>query len=91
MASNGFAQPDEFNVILSLELLIGVAVAGLGSLWGIVVGAAFVGLLPNLSTSIPHLGGHQDVMYGLAVIVVMLVLPGGFAGLLARLRLLRRA
>ncbi|HEY2354011.1 MAG TPA: branched-chain amino acid ABC transporter permease [Gaiellaceae bacterium] len=91
MANNGFAQPDEFNVALSLTLLIGAAVAGLGSLWGVLVGAAFVGLLPNISTSIPHLGGHQDVIYGAAVIVVMLVAPSGFAGLLARLRLLRRA
>jgi branched-chain amino acid transport system permease protein len=91
MAQAGFAQPDEFAVTLSLTLLVGAAVAGLGSLWGILVGAAFVGLLPNISTSVPHLGGHQDVVYGLAVIVVMLVLPSGFAGLLARLRLLRRA
>jgi branched-chain amino acid transport system permease protein len=91
MAQGGFAQPDEFSVILSLELLIGVAVAGLGSLWGILVGAAFVGLLPNVSTTLPHFGGHQDVIYGLAVILVMLVIPGGFAGLLSRLRLLRRA
>jgi branched-chain amino acid transport system permease protein len=90
MGQNGFAQPNEFSIILSLELLVGVAVAGLGSLWGILVGAAFVGLLPNISTSLPHLAGHQDVIYGLAVIVVMLVLPSGFAGLLARLRLLGR-
>jgi branched-chain amino acid transport system permease protein len=90
MAQAGFAQPDEFPVTLSLTLLIGAAVAGLGSLWGILVGAAFVGLLPNLVTNVPRLGGHQDVIYGLSVILVMLVLPGGFAGLLARLRLLRR-
>ena len=90
MASAGFAQPDEFSVTLSLTLLIGAAVAGLGSLWGILVGAAFVGLLPQISTSFPLLGqAHgQDVAYGLLVIVVMLVLPGGFAGLLARLRTL---
>ena len=91
MASNGFAQPDEFAVVLSLQLLIGAAVAGLGSLWGVLVGAAFVGLLPNLSTSPPLLDGRQDVIYGLAVILVMLVMPGGFAGLLARLRVVRRA
>lgn len=89
MASNGFAQPDEFSVVLSLELLIGVAVAGLGSLWGILIGAAFVALLPNFSTSVPVLGeSHgQDVVYGFVVILVMLVLPGGFAGLFAKLRL----
>jgi branched-chain amino acid transport system permease protein len=92
IASVGFAQPDEFNLVLSLELLIGAAVAGLGSLWGILIGAAFVGLLPNISTSIPVVGNEhgRDVVYGLLVIVVMLVMPGGFAGLLARLRLLAR-
>jgi branched-chain amino acid transport system permease protein len=90
LASNGFAQPDVFGVTLSLTLLIGAAVAGLGSLWGILVGAAFVGLLPNIASSVPHLGGHEDVIYGAVVIGVMLVLPTGFAGLLARLRLLGR-
>jgi branched-chain amino acid transport system permease protein len=93
MAQNGFAQPNEFAVILSLQLLIGAAVAGLGSLWGVLVGAAFIGLLPNVSTSVPILGAShgQDVIYGLGVILVMLLLPGGFAGLLARLRFIGRA
>ena len=30
LATNGYAQPDEFSVVLSLYLLIGAAVAGLG-------------------------------------------------------------
>jgi branched-chain amino acid transport system permease protein len=90
MASNGFAQSQDFLVVLSLQLLIGAAVAGLGSLWGVLVGAAFVGLLPKISGSVPIIGSDhgRDVVYGLLVILVMLVLPGGFAGLLARLRLL---
>ncbi len=47
LATNGFAQPNEFAVFLSLELLVGAAVAGLGSLWGVLVGALFIGLLPD--------------------------------------------
>jgi branched-chain amino acid transport system permease protein len=88
LATNGFAAPDEFGVVLSLELLIGAAVAGLGSLWGILAGAAFVGLLPAVSTSVPVIGSEhgRDVVFGAAVIVVMLLLPGGFAGLLAGIR-----
>ena len=88
MASFGNAQPGDFSVVLSLELLIGAAVAGLGSLWGILAGAAFVGLLPNVSSSVPIIGNDhgRDVVYGLLVVLVMLVMPGGFAGLLARLR-----
>jgi branched-chain amino acid transport system permease protein len=93
LATNGFANPNEFDVFLSLQLLIGAAVAGLGSLWGILAGAAFVGLLPQVSTSVPVIGHNQgrDVVFGAAVIIVMLLLPDGFAGLLARVRRLARA
>jgi len=88
LATNGFAAPDEFGVALSLQLLVGAAVAGLGSLWGILAGAAFVGLLPAVSSSVPVIGSThgRDVVFGAAVVLVMLVLPSGFAGLLARLR-----
>jgi branched-chain amino acid transport system permease protein len=93
LATNGFAQPSEFGVFLSLQLLVGAAVAGLGSLWGTLVGAAFVGLLPEVSTSVPVIGSShgRDVVFGAAVVLVMLLLPGGFAGLLARLRRFARA
>jgi len=88
LATNGFAQPNEFGILLSLKILIGAAVAGLGSLWGLVVGAVFVGLLPEISSSVPFVGpSHgQDVVFGLVVILVMLLLPNGVAGLLARLQ-----
>ncbi|MBV8258734.1 MAG: branched-chain amino acid ABC transporter permease [Actinobacteria bacterium] len=88
LATNGYASPNEFTVALSLQILIGAAVAGLGSLWGVLVGAVFVGLLPEVSSSVPVVGSThgQDVVFGLFVIVVILLLPTGFAGLLARLR-----
>ena len=93
LATNGFAEPSEFGILLSLEILIGAAVAGLGSLWGILVGAAFVGLLPSVSSSVPVIGSThgQDVVFGAAVILVMLLLPGGAAALIARLRGVARA
>jgi branched-chain amino acid transport system permease protein len=85
--TNGFAQPNEFGVILSLQILIGAAVAGLGSLWGVLAGALFIGLLPQISSSAPLIGSShgQDVVFGLIVIAIMLLLPNGVAGLLARL------
>jgi len=88
LATNGFAQPNEFGVFLSLELLVGAAVAGLGSLWGVLVGAIFIALLPTVSADVPLIGSAhgQDVVFGLIVIGVMLLLPTGFAGLLRRLR-----
>jgi branched-chain amino acid transport system permease protein len=86
LATNGYAQPNEFGVLLSLKILIGAAVAGLGSLWGVAIGALFIGLLPEISASVPLIGSShgEDVVFGLIVILVMLLLPNGFAGLLAR-------
>ena len=51
---------------------------------GRAVGALFVGLLPQISASVPLIGpAHgQDVVFGLIVILVMFLLPNGFAGLL---------
>jgi branched-chain amino acid transport system permease protein len=91
LATNGFAQPNEFSVVLSLKILVGAAVAGLGSLWGVLLGAAFIALLPTLSASAPLIGSAhgQDVVFGLFVIVVMILLPTGVAGLIPRLRRLR--
>jgi branched-chain amino acid transport system permease protein len=86
LANNGFVQPNEFSILLSLKILIGAAVAGFGSLWGVLAGAAFVGLLPQISESVPLVGAAhgQDVVFGLVLIVIMLALPNGFVGLLAR-------
>jgi branched-chain amino acid transport system permease protein len=86
---SGLAQPDEFGLLLSVELLIGAAVAGLGSLWGVLVGAFFVYYLRvgAQGTSIAFLNEHKyaaPVLQGVAVILVMFLLPTGFAGLLHR-------
>ena len=46
----------------------------------------FIGLLPEISASVPLIGSShgEDVVFGLIVILVMLLLPNGFAGLLRR-------
>ena len=87
LITNGFAQPGEFGVLLSLQILIGAAVAGLGSLWGVLVGAVFIGLLPSVAPDVPLIGSShgQDVVFGLIVVLIMLLLPNGFAGFLRRL------
>jgi branched-chain amino acid transport system permease protein len=84
LATNGFAQPNEFGILLSLKILIGAAVAGLGSLWGVALGALFIGLLPEISASVPLVGSShgEDVAFGLIVILIMIALPHGVAGLL---------
>jgi branched-chain amino acid transport system permease protein len=85
LAAN-FANPDTFPVTLSLYILIGAVVGGLGSLWGVVIGALFVEVLPIWAQTAPVIGSKQApaVIYGLVLIAIMFLLPTGFAGLLGR-------
>ena len=77
--------PLSFTFLLSILLLVGAVVGGLGSLPGMVVGAFFVQYLPDLSTRVSSAPGVPDFIYGAAIIVVMILLPSGVGGLLARL------
>ncbi len=85
VVGSGFAHPDEFTPALSIRLLIGAAIAGLGSLWGMVAGAAFVYLIPIWTAGLAKTGGPSLVFQGSAVILVMLLLPTGVGGLARRL------
>ncbi|HZT16533.1 MAG TPA: branched-chain amino acid ABC transporter permease [Gaiellaceae bacterium] len=80
---NNFVNPDVFGLQLSLYVLIGAVVAGLGSLWGILAGAAFVQLLPIGLTS-SHAVSSQavPVIFGAIVVLVMALIPRGSAEVL---------
>jgi branched-chain amino acid transport system permease protein len=80
---NNFVNPDVFGLTLSLYILIGAVVAGLGSLWGVIVGAAFVQLLPLGLTSGNFISSQSvPVIFGAVVIAVMALLPLGAANLI---------
>jgi branched-chain amino acid transport system permease protein len=77
--------PLTFTFLLSILILVGAVVGGLGSLPGMVLGALFVQYLPDLSTRVSSAQGVPDLVYGLAIILVMILLPTGAGGLLKRL------
>ena len=74
--------PLSFTFLLSILLLVGAVVGGLGSLPGMVVGAFFVQYLPDLSTRVSSAPGVPDFIFGAAIILVMILLPSGVGGLL---------
>jgi branched-chain amino acid transport system permease protein len=78
--SVAFVNPDTFPVVLSLTVLVGAVVAGLGSLWATAAGAALVTFLPDLVGPISETPGAADTFYGLVLVVVVLLLPVGLAG-----------
>jgi branched-chain amino acid transport system permease protein len=77
--------PLSFTFLLSILILVGTVVGGLGSLPGMVLGAFFVQYLPDLSTRVSGAQGVPDFVYGAAIILVMILLPTGAGGLLRRL------
>ena len=77
--------PLSFTVLLSITILVGAVVGGLGSLPGLVFGALFVQYLPTISTHVSTRAGVPDFVYGAAIILVMILLPTGAGGLLRRL------
>jgi branched-chain amino acid transport system permease protein len=95
--ANTFVSPDTFEVSLSLYLVVGLVVGGLGSLAGLVGGAALVYFLefhaarvagwiddlPALSID-PKQPGIPSIVFGSVLILVVLLLPGGIGGLLRR-------
>jgi branched-chain amino acid transport system permease protein len=80
-----FANPETFPVAFSLTLLVGAVVAGLGSFWGLLAGAAFLTFVDDLAEDISTAPGVPDTIYGVVLVVLVLVLPSGVAGGLRRL------
>jgi branched-chain amino acid transport system permease protein len=96
--SNAYVNPDVFPIILSIYLVVGLAVGGLGSLVGLIAGAALIYFLQNHADTVarwinhlpalevdPKQPGIPSVVFGAVLIVVMLLLPTGAGGLLRKL------
>jgi branched-chain amino acid transport system permease protein len=78
--SGAYVTPDTFPITLSLFLVVGLAVGGLGWLPGGVLGAILIQFLP---TEAQHISKEApQVIEGAILVGVMLLLPGGAAGLL---------
>ncbi|TDC57096.1 branched-chain amino acid ABC transporter permease [Actinomadura sp. KC345] len=75
----GFVSPDSFTVNLSITLLAGMVIGGLGSAWGPLLGGLFVMFVPSLSQDLNK--AAPGVIFGLLIITVMYVAPTGLAGL----------
>jgi branched-chain amino acid transport system permease protein len=82
------AQPGAFPLQLSLSLLTGIVVGGLGSLGGAAWGAALLVLLPRWTNDLAHSFSLSNnvssnlplAIYGVVLIAAMLVWPSGIQG-----------
>ncbi len=82
-----FVSPDSFSGTQAILLMTMLIVGGMGSIVGCVIGAVALTILPE---ALRFLGQWYLVLYGLGVIAVIVLAPGGLASL-ASLSQLRRA
>lgn len=80
----GFVSPESFTVVLAIALLSAMVVGGLATIAGAVAGALFIQFTPVYAAEIND--ALAGVIYGATLIIVMFVMPGGFMGLVRRLR-----
>ena len=72
-----YITPAMFNLNKSCELITTTVIGGLGSLTGSVMGAALVTLLPEIFR---FLSGYRMLIYGIAVVLIILLKPDGLYG-----------
>jgi branched-chain amino acid transport system permease protein len=85
LVSNWFVNPQSFAFDKSLLLVVGAVVGGLGSLAGLAAGALFVEFVPSWAGNVSNSPGVASVVFGAAIVLVMILLPSGLGGLLRRL------
>jgi branched-chain amino acid transport system permease protein len=74
-----------FGPHVSVEALVAAIVGGMGTLWGPVLGALVLHLLADLTRNLfGQLPGLNMVIYGTVLVLIVMFLPRGLAGLLER-------
>lgn len=81
-----FVSPDSFSGVQAVLLMTMLIVGGMGSIAGSIAGALALTILPE---ALRFLGQWYLVLYGLGVIVVIVLMPGGLASVTARIPLRR--
>jgi branched-chain amino acid transport system permease protein len=74
-----FVAPDSFGVFVSIYLFVGLVVGGVSSIGGTLIGAAFIEFVPNIADKVSK--AAPGAVYGVILIAVMFLIPGGVGGL----------
>lgn len=94
---SGIATPGTWSLLLSIQFIAAILIGGVASVWGSILGAAFVFAIPtalntfsllpqNASSTGISSGDLSAIFYGLLIIVFLLFEPAGIIGLARRIR-----
>ena len=84
-----YVSPDTFTYNESVSILCMGMIGGIGTLTGPVIGATILTILPEVLRSF---AGIRMIVYGIVLVIMIIVCPGGINGLIAsaRVRIKRR-
>lgn len=80
----GFVNPESFTLNLSVLVMAMVIIGGAGTIAGPIIGAALIQFLPALLSWLPfppqNIGYLQQILYGTAMVLLMIYRPAGLMG-----------
>jgi branched-chain amino acid transport system permease protein len=85
--TTGYISPESFKFGESILILSMIVVGGLGSLYGSIIGAVLLSVLPEL---LRDLGSYRMIAVGLVLFLSILFLPKGLVGEVSAIDLIRR-
>ena len=85
--TTGYISPESFKFGESILILSMIVVGGLGSLYGSIIGAVLLSVLPEL---LRDLGSYRMIAVGVVLFLSILFLPKGLVGEVSAIDLIRR-
>ena len=73
--------PDSFSFVESISVLAMVIIGGIGSIWGVMVAAAALSVLPQVVQAVDD---YKLLLYGGLLFATMRFAPDGLAGIARR-------
>jgi branched-chain amino acid transport system permease protein len=86
----GYIDPNQFGILLSIELVTMTVVGGMASIWGAVAGSGLLLFIPKFVEALPKWLGevpawvkqysnYEGLIFGLILILTMIFMPSGIA------------
>jgi len=69
--------PNSFDFTQSANILLAVILGGMGKIPGVIAGAAFFAIFPELFRDVPIIGDMRMLFFGILLVVVMITRPQG--------------
>ena len=69
--------PNSFQFVLSANVLLAVVLGGMGKTPGVILGAAFISIFPEIFRDVPYVGSARMLFFGMLLVFVMIKRPQG--------------